>query len=93
MQRSRPVLATNSGTDRAFNLGTFGAVLGTLSILGFLHHVSMLTVMDLVASVVLGVPVVAFVAAVGLGRWLGYAAEAENRSLRYGVWLNHESDE
>lgn len=93
MKTADLVLATNSETNRAFNIGALAAVLGTLGGVVLLYHFSVLSFTEMVLWSMVGVPVVGFSTAIFLAGWLGYSAEAQNRSLRYAVELNYESDE
>lgn len=93
MKTADVILATSTQTDRAFNIGVVASTLAELGGLLLLYHFSVLSVTELVALGFVGVPVVAFVVSILLAHWLGYAAEARYRSLRYSMWLNDVSDQ
>ena len=93
MKTAGLVLATNTETDRAFNAGVFGVLLGLLGVLALLYYVSVLTFSGFVAWVLVGVPALGFASSIVFAWWLGYADEARYRSLRYSMWLNDLSNE
>ena len=88
MKTADLVLATNDETDRAFDTGTFAAVLATLGGVVLSYHFSVLSFTEAVAWTALGVPGVALVSSILLARWLGYTDEARYRSFQYSMQLN-----
>lgn len=93
MKAVGPVPVTTRATDRAFNTGVVAVVLGAVGGIVSLYYASLLSLSELVLWVVLGVPVVGFVAAVALAHWLGYADKARYRSMQYAVALNRDIED
>lgn len=85
MQKLSPVPLTSRLADETFNTGAFAVCVAYLSLISLLHITDVLSLIELIGWIVVGLPVVLLVSACALGVWVGYSESALYKSGKYHI--------
>jgi len=84
---------TNAATDKIFNMGVLGITLAYASSVYMLYETGIISLGETITWIGFGAPTVAFIVAMSLGVYLGYAEEARRKSTIHAAKNNNRIDE